>query len=157
MVLITIIIIVITLLGSAGSESRNDYQNLVQQHAEILRISTVGVEKARGADAKNLAITAKLSLQTLQADVNGIAGKAGASVDPETLALGADPETDTLLTAAEQDNRFDETFAAKLTELLNEYRQTAQRLYDQSSNTETKSILEQTYNASGQLMQNGKP
>lgn len=154
---LAVIAIVVSLISAAGSSSRNDYQNLVQQQAEIIRISDIGTQKARGTNAKNLAVTSKLSLLSSQAALTSLAKGAGASTDPKVVNAGKDAATDTELTAAEQSNRFDEVFSAKLTELLNEYQQTLKRLYDQSSKPDSKATLQQAYNNAGLLMQNGKP
>lgn len=154
---LTVIAIVVSLISAAGSGARNDYQNLVQQQAEIIRISEIGTQKARGANAKNLAVTSKLSLISSQSALTSLAKGAGASTDPKVVSAGKDTNTDKELTAAEQSNRFDEVFSAKLTELLNEYQQTLKRLYDQTSKPASKATLQQAYNNAGLLMQNGKP
>lgn len=155
-VLIAATLVLFSILNSASSAVRNDYQNLLQQQTEIIRVSEIGISKARGTDAKNLAVTTKLSLESSLSELTALAKGARADTNAKTLTLGKDAETDKALTTADQANRFDEAFAAKLTELLNEYQQTLKRLYDQANKESTKLTLGQAYNNASLLMQNGK-
>jgi len=155
--LIIVAIVFMSIINSAGSGLKNDYQNLVQQQAEIIRVSDIGISKGRGASAKNLAITTKLSLESSQDELSKLAKGAGAGTDSKSIALGKDANTDKELTSAEQANRFDEAFAVKLTELLSDYQKTLKRLYDQTTKASAKATLQQAYNNASILMQNGKP
>lgn len=156
-ILLVVGLIFASVLGNAGSGAKADYQSLVEQQAEIIRVSEIGVEKARSSSAKNLAVTTKLSLTSSQSAINSIAKSGGAKTDAKTLALGKDGDTDKALTTAEQTNRFDETFIQKLNQLLSEYQKTLKRLHDQTTKASSKTTLEEAYKNAGLLMQNGKP
>lgn len=156
-ILLIIGIVVASILGSSSSELKSEYQSLVQQQAEIIRVSEIGAEKARSSDSKNLAVNTQLSLTSSQGDLLKLASKSGATTNPKIIALGKDSNTDNELTKAEQTNRFDEAFAVKITQLLAEYQKTIKSIYDRTTSESAKSTLNQAYNNSATLMQNGTP
>ncbi len=151
-ILMMLVLIVVSVLSKGGSALKTDYLNLVNQQAELIRISDVGVSKARQADAKNLAITTNYSLTSQQADVVALAKGAGVAVDAKTLAAAKDAKTDALLTSADQSNTFDEVFLKTLLAQLQTYQQTLKKIYDASSSQSTKNTLYKDYDAVNSLI-----
>lgn len=145
-VLLTIGVLIAAVLSSSDSGVKQDYLSLIQQQAEIVRISEIGEETAHDTTAKNLAITTKLSVSSDHAATLAIAKKAGAPTDIKSIALGKNDKVDALLTDAEQVNQFDEVFIKTMDELLSTYQQLLKKLYNQSTNPDTKKTLQHAYN-----------
>jgi hypothetical protein len=150
-VLLMLILIVTSLLSSAGRATKQEWLKLSQQQTELIRVSDIGVDKAEGSSAKNLAITSKLTLESAQADIIGLAKKSGAEVSQKQLEAGQNAETDSKLLAAEQTNQFDSVFVQLLKDNLKEYQDQLKKLYDLSG-TKTKAIISPLYNSVGILI-----
>ncbi len=144
-VLLLLIVLVVSLFSSAGSAQKQDWFNLLQQQTELIRVSEVGMQKAHSSEAKNLATTTKLSLESSIPSLSNLANKAGADVSAKKLAGGRNAQTDSTLEQAEQANNFDQVFISTLVEELDNYKQTLKKLYDASGNSKTKSELQTTY------------
>lgn len=147
MILFMIGLVIVALLNSGSTALKNDYSSLVLQQAELIRISDIGVQKAQQSDAKNLAITTKLSLSSQQPGLLALAKKSGAATDPKILATSADTKTDTALTTADQANQFDEEFIKILSSGLQKYQQSIKKVYDATTNATTKDTLSKNFNA----------
>lgn len=152
MILIMLALIVVSVLGSSGGAVKTDYLRLAQQQAELIRISDIGIAKARQSDAKNLAITTQYSLTSQQPAVLELAKKAGVTTDVKTLAAAKDAKTDAALTAADQSNKFDEVFIKTLLSQLQSYRETLKKIYDASSSESTRNTLSKDYDAVNALI-----
>lgn len=138
-------ILIISLLGRTSGGVKTDYQSLVGQQAELIRVSDVGIAQAKGADTRNLAVTTRYSLQSAQPTTLGLAKKAGAKTDAKTLALGRNTKTDSLLAAAAQSNQFDEVFNKTIKESLQKYQKLLKKIYSETSGRAAKKTLEQSY------------
>ncbi len=115
-------------------------------------VANIGVSKSRDTEARNLAITAKLTISSEQAVILAAAKKAGAKVDAKTLALGKDAATDALLTDAAQANQFDEIFIKTFRAKLQTYRQTTKKIHDAINTPSTKKALAKSYSDVGNLI-----
>lgn len=144
-VLLVVVMIFVALLGSSGKGLAKDYQDLLQQQTELVRVSEIGREKAAQSDAKNLAITTSLSISGQQKALLSIAKKAGAKTDTKSLALGKNVDTDSTLNTAEQANQFDTVFIKTVQDELTTYKQTLKKIYDQTTKKTTKDILNTDY------------
>lgn len=145
MVLIILAFIVLSLLGRGSASVKSDYLSLAQQQTELIRISEIGVSKSRQSEARNLAITTKLSLVSQQPTTLRLAKKAGADTNAKMLALGKDAKTTELLTNADQSNQFDSVFLQTVRAKLKTYQLTLKKIYDASSSKSTKDILSKHY------------
>ncbi|MDZ7744410.1 MAG: hypothetical protein U5K77_01470 [Candidatus Saccharibacteria bacterium] len=142
---ITLIVIIFGLISSLNNKDREFLINMVQQHAEIVRVAEIGEDKARNQATRNLAVTTKLALQSSQDDIVNIANKTG-KVSSADIAGGMSVQTDEELETAEQNNSFDEAFEEILYELLEEYRATLVEAYDISTSEANKQVYSDTFN-----------
>lgn len=140
-ILLILAAIVIGILGRSDSGLRADYLSLAQQQTELIRISEIGVTKARSAEAKNLAVTTKLSLMSQQPAILKLAKKAGAKTDAKSLGGGKNTQTDSALTSAAQTNQFDVVFTKTMQTNLKKYQDTIKKIQGQVSAPATKDIL----------------
>lgn len=144
--------IIIGIINSGSKGPKDDYQTLVQQQTELIRISAIGMTKAQGADAKNLAITTNYSLTSQQAEIIKLAKKAGALTDEKHLAAGANSQTDTLLTNATQTNQFDTVFVKILQDSLKKYQATLKKIHNESTTSTTKTTIAKNYDNASVLL-----
>lgn len=141
MVLLVVAVLVMSLLSSAGSGLKKELTRAAQQQAEIIRISEMAIERAKGTSAKNLATTTTLSLQSDQAILTEALGSQGIKVNEKLLTSGIDQRTDTVLTTAEQSNRFDEAYVETVQTQLTEYQKTLQSAYGKTDSQKMKQTL----------------
>jgi len=152
MILIMLGVIVAAVLSSSGSAQKTEYLDLAKQQAELIRVSAIGIDKARQTDAKNLAITTNYSLTSQQPGVLELAKKAGVVTDAKTLAASKNAQTDTLLANADTSNQFDTVFIKTLLAQLQAYNQTLKKIYDGSSSQYSKDTLSKDYDAVNALI-----
>jgi hypothetical protein len=156
LVLLMVGIIVAAVISSSGNGNKQDYLALLQQQSELIRVSEIGEKTAHDSKARNLALTAKLSLTSTQGTLTSLAKKAGAQTDAKSIALGKDSSIDTKLADAEQTNSFDDEFIKTIQDLLDKYSQTLKKLYDEATSSSAKSTLQQAYNNAQQLISDNR-
>jgi len=125
--------------------------SMAQQHTELIRITEIGEEKARGQAAKNLATTTRLTLQSSEEEILAIANSVQ-KVDKKLLVLGQSAETDKTLTEAEQRSRFDEIFTVVMSEQLEVYRKDLQTAFDTSGSSKNKQFYATLYDQLGDII-----
>ena len=150
-ILLMLALIVFSLIFSSGGGNRDQLLGLAQRHAELVRVSDIGLEKSRDSEARNLAATTKLSLQSSQSNLMTIVNKTG-KVGNKELSAGQDPETDKALEAAERNNRFDEAFIQILSDQLQEYQTELKATHSASSSAANKQTYSNILNQVGALL-----
>ncbi len=150
-ILLLIVLIFLSFLSRGSATLKADYLKLLQQQTELIRVSDIGLTKAKQPEAKNLAITAKLTLTSQQTETLKLAKSAGAETNTKFLVLGKNAQTDTQLTAAEQANQFDVTFVKTMLEGLQAYQKTLKSVHDASDAT-AKTTLNSYYSAVNNLI-----
>jgi hypothetical protein len=151
LLLLIIGIIVSVLISNASNAGKVDLVKVAQKQAELVRVSDLGMQRAQGTSAKNLATTVNLSLQSDQTALVASLKSAGVKVSAKELALGKNPKTDTTLTNAEQANKFDEVFTQTIQAQLLEYQKSLKVAYDKASSKKLKQTLSDQYNTAGLL------
>ena len=149
--LLLVAVIAISIISSAGNAGKEELLKVAQQQNEIIRVSKIGVERARGATAKNLATTTAFSLQSDQTALFKAAKSSGTTIDPKLIGLSKNARTDTALTSADQSNRFDEAFIETIQAQLTNYQASLKSAYDNASNDVLKKSLETQYTNAGLL------
>ena len=153
--LVIIAVVFIAILGSAGNAGRDSLITAAQQQAELIRVSKLGQDRARGSTAKNLAINVQLSLQSDQTALLAELKKQGVKLKPQELAAAKKPATDTLLTNAEQSNKFDAVFIQTMQLQLKQYGQTLNTAYSNTDKKKLQALLKQQY-TNAQLLASSK-
>lgn len=140
-VLVIFAIIATSFLGSAGKADNAALLSMVEQQHEIMRLADVGISKAKGPEAQNLAITTKLTLASSQKDIQSYATKRGVKIDQKLLSEKKNSKTDAALTAAEQSNRFDEAFIQVLESHLAKYQASLKKAHGEATDKKDKEKL----------------
>lgn len=154
-VLLIVALVLMAIINSAGSAGRENLITAAQQQAELIRISKLGQDRARDTAAKNLAVTVNLSLQSDQTALLAELKKQGVKMDAKKLALGKKASTDTLLTNAEQSNKFDDVFIQTMQAQLKQYQQTLNTAYGSTDKAKLQTLLKQQY-VNAQLLASSK-
>ena len=144
--LLVLVMILVAVLGGSGDAYKKDLLTAAQQQQELIRVSTIGVQKARDNTARNRAITVQLTLESDQVQLLAISKTAGLKLTTKELALGKNAKTDLLLTQAEQANRFDDAFSDELFSELAAYQGTLKKIHDATSKKASKDKLAQQFN-----------
>lgn len=133
--------VIMTVLSSAGKGQQETLLKASQQQAELIRVSKIGIEKARDANTRNFAITTNITLQSDQAGLLAIS-----KAKPKEIALGKSTKTDLALTTAEQSNKFDEVFTQTVQTQLIAYQKTLKSVYDATDGKKSKATLTEQFN-----------
>lgn len=149
-ILLLAIFSVVGFIDNAGKGDTASLISAAKQQQELIRISKVGVDKARTQDAKNIAITTLLALESEQDDMKTAIEAAGLKPN-SVLKGGNNTKTDQALTTAEQNNRFDEEFLKIMTESLVSYQKAVKDAYDGATSKKLKTALTAQFNSANTL------
>ena len=158
---ILVIFIIILLIASALSNNKNqgtqNLVNIVAQQTEIQRVSALGLDKARGNTAKNLAATTSVSLKTLQRDTAQLL-KAKTIPALTVAQKGAlkSKKTDDTLVAADQNNTYDTAFVEIMLANLAKNQTTLRQALDAATTKTEKSAFKQQYDYITLIINNQK-
>lgn len=150
-VLLVLMMIVWTILSSGNSGPKEELIRAGQQQTELIRISKIGADRAKGSQAKNLATTVSLTATSDQATLISTLKSSKIKVSTKEFALGKNTKTDAELTSAEQANRFDEAFVETIQKQLTAYQKTLKSAYDKTNNKALKEALAAQYESAGLL------
>ncbi len=153
LIIVSAIVIAVIILGIIGytiaTASQREYPRkltgLAQSQQEIIRISGLGIDNARAVDTRNLATNTQLTVITDQAALLGILKNYKVKSSEKLLSAKASKTTDTELSQALSQNRYDAEFSAILNEALQKYKQELQALYPQAKTAKEKDLLQRSF------------
>lgn len=149
-VLITAGSILAGIISNAGKADTEALITAARQQQELIRVSKLGIDKAKTGEAKNIAVTTLLALESEQDDMQAAIKTAG--LNPKKVLVGsADVKTTQALTAAEQNNRFDEEFLKIMTASLTAYQKSVKAAYDGATSSKLKAALSAQYKSANTL------
>lgn len=146
------IMLVVIIVGLISGSQKGDTQALItaaKQQEELIRIAEIGVSKAKTQDAKNIAITTKLSLSSQQSEMQAAIKAAG--VSSKSAKSTPSSKTDQALLTAEQNNRFDEEFLKIMSDSLSAYQKSVKAAYDGATSKKLKSALTTQFKSANTL------
>lgn len=124
---------------------------MAQQHTEALRVADIGLKKARSSDARNLAATVKLSLQSSEDKIVAIASK-GRKLNKAQLEATKDTKTDELLTRADQNNLFDQAFRETIQAQIRAYLKQLRVVYEGSTSKADQKTLDEVHSQLNKIL-----
>lgn len=155
--LLVISIMFFSLLSSSSRANTDKLISITQQQQEIIRVSTIGIEKARSSATRNLAVTTELSMVSAQKKMLDLLKKRGHKVGLKQLALKQKASTTSALEEAALNNSFDETFTKLINDELTEYRTSVRATYNTSSSKTEKALLDEAFQGAGTLLASTTP
>jgi len=151
--LVFLLLIVVLINGLISNANKADTESLVKaakQQQELIRISDIGIQKAKTQSAKNIAVTTKLSLASQQSAMETAIKAAGLN-PKKVLVVSANAETDKALETAEQNNRFDEEFLKIMSANLVIYQKSVKTAYSGATSKKLKAALDSQYKSANTL------
>jgi flagellar basal body-associated protein FliL len=150
LLLIMLVVIIAGMISNAGKGDTQALVTAAKQQQELIRVAEIGISKAKTQDAKNIAITTKLALSSQQAEMQAAIKTAG--LNPKKVLTGSvSTKTDQDLTAAEQNNRFDEEFLKIMSESLAAYQKSVKAAYDGATSKKLKAALTTQFKSANTL------
>ncbi len=148
-----LLLAIFSIVGFINNAGKGDTASLIsaaKQQQELIRIAKVGVDKAKTQDAKNIAITTLLALESEQDDMKTAIEAAGLKPN-SVLKGGNNAKTDQALTTAEQNNRFDDEFLKVMTDSLVNYQKAVKDAYDGATSKKLKTALTTQFESANTL------
>lgn len=149
-VVVALVMMVGSFISNVGKADTEALIAAAKQQQELIRISKIGSDKAKTQAAKNIAVTTLLALESEQDEMQEAIKTAGLN-PKKILTGGADSKTDQALTAAEQNNRFDEEFLKVMTTSLTNYQKSVKAAYDGATSTKLKTALTAQFESANTL------
>lgn len=132
-------IIISVVVSITGNQPTNtDYLLAVAaKQSEIIRVSDIAIKEAKGIEARNLAMTTKLSLRSDQSSLTTVLKSQKVKIPK----AAENPKTDAMLTNATQNNRFDEVYLKFIQAELVDYQKKLNTAYKTSVNKKLKEAI----------------
>jgi hypothetical protein len=143
--LLLIIWIFIALLSAGGNANVQNLTTLAQEQAELARISFAATQNATSGTAKNLASTVRLSIDSDEQLFVQYLGNLNAAPSSDTLAQGANPQTDVQLTNAQTSGTYDQTYTTIVTQQLTTYASDLKKTFNSMSDANERQLLSGAY------------
>ena len=153
---VSVILIVLILLFNlffGGSSNLDEIKQLAKKQAEIVRVSEVGVDKARSTETESFAISTQTVLKTDQNKTVAYLSSNGVKVGDKDLS-STDSKTDQELQGADTNGTFDTIFTAKLVELLQDYGADLKSIYENTEGKKGQTLLSESYDNVQILIEN---
>jgi hypothetical protein len=155
-VLMIVAAIVISALTPKGDTA--GLTSIAQRQQEMVRVTTAALQQSQvdSQDAKNFVTNVELCAASDQQQLLAFMGTHGTKLSSKTLALDQSTATDTQLANAATANNFDSAITANLVQQLQAYESLLSTTYHQTSNTQTHTLLQSSYNNASLLIKQAK-
>ncbi len=151
-VLLLLGVILFTILGRSGAESREELTSVARKQSELIRVANIGATKGVDQKTRSLALTTGYSVTADNKALLDALKKNNITLDKKDLASGKNSATDTKLTAAEKDNNFDSPFTEELTTELNAYRAAVKTAFTNAKAKSIRTALNNAYTDAGLIL-----
>jgi hypothetical protein len=153
---VVLILVGVVLSALAPKGSTAGLTAIAQRQQEIIRIADAAAHKATSQDVLNFVTNTDLGVSTNQRQVITYLSAHGTKLKPLVLNLDKDTQTDTVLTNAASINTYDAAVVQNLRGQLQAYEILLQNTAKQSSNRQTRALLQQCFTAADKLLQQAK-
>ncbi len=145
-------IIVSSFLNNASQEKAKQYLEIGQKQTEIIRLAAIGETKGLSLETRSYASTIKLSMTSSQSNTNKVITSHGVNSKQlsKELTKSRNTKSDAILTEAEKNNRFDETFKELIASEITKYQQQINSVASGSTAKE-KIILQEAFTQASTL------
>jgi len=151
MLLIILFVIGFSLLNNAGKAQNQKLLEVVQTQTEILRVAEATNDKTSDSHLVDVISNTQLSVRSSLNETLAALSARGSKPKEKELAMGQNAKNDELLTTAEANSNFDETYHAILKQQLENYQQQLEGAAGGATNEE-KAILASAYEQSSLLL-----
>lgn len=152
-VLLVIFVFILKALGGdKGTFNKAAMLSVAQDQAELVHLSTGGVQNSVSQDNKNFSITTQLSSSSQQAALLTYLQSHGYKPGSKQLALKQSAATDSQLSAALTASTFDPTYREVMKSELETYQKDLSTAYN-TADSKAKALLSADYNGAGLLLE----
>lgn len=155
--ILALITIILSVVFGGAPSNKEELLSLAQQQNELIRVADIGVSKARDAEAKDLAVSSKLTFISDQQPLLTALKAQKVKVSTKQLAATKNTKTDQQLTEAEQANNFDTVFIEILQSELSTYQKALKKAYDNPATGQKLKATLATQYKNASLIINAKP
>lgn len=145
LVLLILLIVVLSLLFGGGPSNKDQLLGVVAKQNELIRISDIALKDGKSTQARNLAMTTKLSLRSDQASLTAALKSQKVKIGGAQLNAAKSSKTDELLTTAAQNNRFDEAYLEFIQKELVAYQKALNEAYRTTVSSKLKETMKVQY------------
>lgn len=140
--LIMLIVVAVSLFTGSDDAVTQRYVDVAKRQTEIIRITTLGEEKATSLQTRSFAATTRLGLTTAQSDMTALLDKKGVSGKELSKQLSAskNSKSDEALEQAQKNGRFDEVFTDLLENELANYKKEINAAAGSATKSEKKTL-----------------
>lgn len=149
--MLIIIIIFASLLGGSSSNTA-PLVTVAQEQTELVRVASLGAQKASDQSTQNLAYSISLSLTSANAQLLNYMAINHHKLSPKVLTLKHSSQTDRSLEAALSDSTFDSTLTDIIQSDLNSYMQSLKAAYEANPGPKGRQLLSNQYNGAQLLL-----
>lgn len=144
--LLIVALVLVSILGSSGSINTSALLVVGQKQNELARISQLPASNADQQQTQNFAATTRLTLLTDQQSLLNYLQARGVTIDPKSLELTMNLQTDSALKNAQTDGTYDQTYLSIAQSQLNSYAQALKQAYAGTSGHNERLLLQNEYN-----------
>jgi hypothetical protein len=132
-------------LSNRGPTNKQQLISIALEQNELIRVSTIAIKEAKGTQARNLAMTTKLSLRSDQSSLIAALGSQNVKLSSKQLQGGKKTQNDQKLTEATQNNRFDEVYLELIQKALVDYQRNLNAAYKTTVSARLKQTIKAQY------------
>lgn len=144
-ILFMLIFIFASFVTSSGKPNTEQLTTVLQTQTEVSRVAEIGENKSSTENAKKLASTISIVVESQKTQLNSILASQEIKINPKQLNAGKKTETDQTLTTAEKNGRFDDAFVQAMRAELEGYQKTLKAAYDGSPSKSVRETLNADY------------
>lgn len=144
-ILFMLIFIFASFITSSGRSNTEQLTAVLQTQTEVSRVAEIGENKSSTENAKKLASTVNIVVESQKNQLNSLLAKQEIKINPKQLSAGRKTETDQTLTTAEKNGRFDDAFVQTMRAELEGYQKTLKAAYDGSPSKSIREALNADY------------
>ncbi len=152
LILMVLVIIYGVAFGKKNNQKQTGMLDILGQAQEISRVSTAQENSLHDPNVIDVEATAKSTLTSDQAQIKGYLTSQKVKVDEKKLATYENPQTDSQLKAAAQNNNLDKAYTNYLKSALAAYSNSVKSTYSAVSSQQEKVILSNSYDSAQVLL-----
>ncbi len=154
--LILLIVTIVIASALAPKSSVPDLIAVAQRQQEIDRVSGNANGQATSQDVANFAANVNVSITSSQQQLIAYLAQHRTTLSSKLLAGDQNPKTDAALTNAASANNYDAVLVQNLTQQLKTYEGLLKITFNQTSNNQTKQLMQACFATASKLLQQAK-
>ncbi len=159
LVLFILLIMFFSFLSSSGKPNATQLKAVVQQQAELARVSDSASTNLGSDKARNIAAKVKAVMISQQNTMTAQLKTMKIKISSKELLSAKNAQTDQDLATAQKNGRYDDAYIQAIRNELEDYKKTLQTAFNGSKSKSTQAILNEDYKETNLLLEDitGQP